>query len=468
MNKEYSISASIKDTELGSKIVYGQSGTFYLDSFGEIAYAEFTAGGTYKYGYVINAAGDESEASIKIFDYNTGTVKILDFHTRVKINGGDSETDFEKVLTSLEEAALKLEDASGTHLDYAQPIKYILNNQGKITDIITVKSTDDETMQGILHNVNSVYYSTNKYFDVDDEEIRIDDSKTVIIEVPLNRSDSKGYAKRSVSYFKNKYPYEIHAIGETESGYASIILAYEPNVDKDVYYNTPAYIVKDKKVVSVDGDDKTRLTLINFQTGAESTAYCANASYVKDVEVGDVIRFGKETNGDINKNVYIYLDMSEAKDGNHPKVVSNKGELPSKTPVRSVVMDDDYEDPYKIKSIKELSSAYAYVYATPYTVSENSFELTDLIPGHAGFATDEDEDGIFDKPTSIRSFAANSSTMFYTINSSNEITVIKGVSSDENPMGQIFSYKEYPDSNDYVYTFIINDSLKAVYIIKVD
>jgi len=73
-----------------------------------------------------------------------------------------------------------------------------------------------------------------------------------------------------------------------------------------------------------------------------------------------------------------------------------------------------------------------------------------------------------DKPTSIANFTATSSTMFYTINSSNEVTVTKGSTEEDDMMAKIFSYKDYPGTNDYVYTYIVNESLKAVYIIKVD
>ena len=468
--KEYGISPSLDGTTLASKIVYGASGTFYIDAFGDIAYAEFSTGGAYKYGYVINAgmksSGEGNEANIRIFDYTSGTSKLFDFHSRVKINEEDATDNLEDVIIALEEAAEELDDASGSNMTYAQPIKYLLNNQGRISEIITVNSSNDETMQDISYNDEGVYNSTNKYFDMGSQNVKID-SKTIIIEVPLNRFDTAGYAKRSVSYFKNKFPYEIHLIGENESGSANIVIAYEPNVDKDVYYNTPTYIVKDMKKVSVDDEFKTRLNLINFQTGAESTLYCANDSYIEDVEIGDVIRFGKETNGDINENVYIYLDISEAKDSNHPEVITDADDMPSTTPVRSIIMAENYTDPYRIKPINDIGAYYAYIYATPYSVSDNSFELTDLIPGEDGFE-DLDDDGVMDKPTSIANFTATSSTMFYTINSSNEITVTKGSTEEDDMMGKIFSYKDYPGTNDYVYTYIVNESLKAVYIIKVD
>ena len=56
--------------------------------------------------------------------------------------------------------------------------------------------------------------------------------------------------------------------------------------------------------------------------------------------------------------------------------------------------------------------------------------------------------------------------MFFTINSSNEITATKGSSEDNNVLGTILAYKDHPDKWDYVFTYIVDESLKAVYVIK--
>ena len=76
------------------------------------------------------------------------------------------------------------------------------------------------------------------------------------------------------------------------------------------------------------------------------------------------------------------------------------------------------------------------------------------------------EHKVFDKPANIANLTATSSTVFYTISSNNEITITKGISDENDVMGKILSYKDYPGTNDYVYTYIVNDSLRAVYVIK--
>ena len=467
---EYTISPFIEGTELASKIVYNTSGTFYMDAFNSIYYAEFSTGGAYKYAYVINAgiktSGDGDEANIRLFDYSTSSVKLYDFHSRVTINGG-STNSAEDIIAALEAGAAVFDDANGENNTYAQPIKYIVNNQGKISDIVTVKSPSDTSLKAVAYDETSEYNSTNKYFNVNSDKPKVD-SKTIIFEVPLDRFNAEGYAKRSYSYFKNNYPYEIHTVGVNESGAANIIIAYEPNVDKDVEYNTPTYIVKDIKTVSVDEEMKTRLTLINFQTGAETTEYCADATYIADVEIGDVIRFGKETNGDINENVYIYLDLSAVKSGSYPDEATTKAAMANKDnyPLRKVFMAENYNDPYRVLGLSGVDTYYSYIFATPYSISENSFELSDLIPGEDGFKADEDNDEVFDKPANIANLTATSSTVFYTISSNNEITITKGISDENDVMGKILSYKDYPGTNDYVYTYIVNDSLRAVYVIK--
>ena len=79
--KAYKVSPSLKGTDIADKIKYDASGTFYLDYFGNIAYADFNAAtASDRYGYitscgVINDTAGEIEAGAKIYDYTTKTHK---------------------------------------------------------------------------------------------------------------------------------------------------------------------------------------------------------------------------------------------------------------------------------------------------------------------------------------------------------------------------------------------------------
>lgn len=478
-SKQYTISPFIQGTDLANKIVYNASGTFYIDAFDSIAYAEFSTGNTYKYGYVINAgiktSGDGNEANIRLFDYTSGSSVLYDFYQRVTVDGTPT-TNMQDVMTALLNGATTVGyNNDAVNYTYAQPIKYVLNNQGKIIEIITVNSATDKSMNVIYadNDGKAKYYSTNKYFSLDSGN-KLVDSKTIVFEVPNDRFSANDYAKRTYSNFKNNFTYDVLVIGESESGAANIVIAYEPNVEKDVNYSTPTYIVKDMKDVLVSDELKTQLTLINFQNGNEATAYCpvANKSYIANVEIGDVIRFGKDTNGDINENVYVYLDISAAKAGSTPELITtntaqDKAKLttPSAYPLRKVMMNTNYEYLAPNRKISSFDT-YAFIFGTPYSITESGLEFTDLVPNESGFDVDSDTDNILDKPTDTINLTVSSSTMFFTINSSNEITATKGSGEDNNVLGTILSYKDHPDKWDYVYTYIVDESLKAVYVIK--
>ena len=228
------------------------------------------------------------------------------------------------------------------------------------------------------------------------------------------------------------------------------------------------------KDVLVSDELKTQLTLINFQNGNEATAYCpvANKSYIANVEIGDVIRFGKDTNGDINENVYVYLDISAAKAGSTPELITTntaqdraKLTTPSAYPLRKVMMNTNYEYLAPNRKISSFDT-YAFIFGTPYSITESGLEFTDLVPNESGFDVDSDTDNILDKPAETINLTVSSSTMFFTINSSNEITATKGSGEDNNVLGTILSYKDHPDKWDYVFTYIVDESLKAVYVIK--
>lgn len=471
-SKQYKISDSLSGTALEGKIAYNANGTYYIDAFGEIAYAEFAAGGTYKYGYVIKA-GKKSDgiANIRVFDYTSNSVQLYDFHTRVELNGL-SKTEHDDIITAIDNGATKFKnnDPSNTQ---GQPIKYMLNGQGKISELITVDYATDESIyvkdNSAIYSANSTYNTTNKYFKVGTTNYTVD-SKTIILEIPSNKAELDGYAKRTNTYFKNEYPYEIHVIGKTETGSAGIILAYEANVDKDVNYNSPTYIVKEIKDVYENEENKTRLTLINFQNGTESTAYCMNKSYIANVGVGDVIRYGKDKHDYINDKVYVYMDYSAVKAGTLPNSSTSKNDYSVNTnyPFVKVVSSANYNDPYRIKNLNDINDYYVHLLAMPYGINENVITITDSIDATEIAAWAADENGV-KAPAAANTALLNvtSSTYFHTINDNNEIKTVKGSTDENNVLGTITTYKDTSGSKyDLVYMYIYDESLKAVYIIK--
>jgi len=483
----YGISPSLDDTEIKSKIVYNASGTFYIDVFGDIAYAEFAAAETYNYGYVLRAAAQNIQGeylgAVKIFDYKSKSFKTFYFADKIEIDG-KRYTDHDKVVGILEDTAKLLEnrDKNENNEKGAQPIKYLLNNSGKITQINTVNNdnSDDNLFVVSKYDSDAKYTSTNRTFSTTEGNVTID-TKTIVFSVPNDRSEESKYSIKTYSYFINSGVYDIEVVETTSSGTAAVIVLYESNQDEDVHYKSPMFVVSEIKDVYEDDENKTKIIGYVLNTGAEKEYYVENRSYLEgigansaDVEKGDIIRFGLNTDGEVNENVYLYLDASEAAAGNHPDTIASysKAKVANKEnyPIRKVSMYSNISDSYfstELDITSNLYNRYAFIYGTPLkTVTEdtNTMLFTDLVNGEDGFNGSETTQSV--------SLIIPDNVVFYVYNNaesdSNMLKVVPSSSSDDRT-SSILNIKTYDIATtdcDNVYIYAIEGSLKVVYVIK--
>lgn len=482
----YKVSPSLDNTAaalvIKNKITQNANGTFYLDVFGNIAYAEFSAGATYNYGYIVkartNTVGGEYQGIIKLYDYSSKAFKSFYFADKIVIDGYNY-TDHSVAVSNLGTTADLLNARGGvsSNDETAQPIKYILNSAGEVSEINTVYDNGDDSLfvPGV-YDADAKYTSTNRTFATDSGTVNID-TKTIIFSVPNNRSEESKYSIKTYSYFINTGLYDIEVVETTSAGIASTIILYESNQDEDVHYKSPMIVVSEIKDIYEDGENKTKLTGYVLNSGASAEYYVENRADLQgiginsaDVEKGDIIRFGLNSEGEINNNVYLYLDVSEAASGNHPMPLAtyskNSAMNKANYPMRRISLLADISSSYPTIDLDitgNFMNRYSFVYGTPLkTVTEdtNTLLFTDLLYNETGF------NGV--DTTQAVSLIIPSSTVFYTYdatqNDTNKLKVTKGET--DTKVLEINTYDEVSTDCDNVYIYAVDGSVKAVVIIK--
>lgn len=491
--KAYKVSPSLKGSEIADKIKYDASGTFYMDYFGDIAYADFnTASASDRYGYitscgVINDTAVDIEAGAKIYDYTTKTHRKLTFNTRVKVDG-KSYTNHNEILEYLADVASTLVNKDeSSNATYSQPVKYVLNANNKVTEIDTVRKGTNETSNFVpapgYSYGGATYSSTNKYFKKDSNTVAKIDSKTIIFSVPTDRTDENEYGIKTYSYFKNNTPYNFEVFELDENGIAKVLVLYASNFDATIHYDTPVIVVTDiSKTVNdpVSNEPKKQVVGFDLRHGGTVTKLVDDASYVDDIVVGDVISFGVNNQGLINDQVFKYVDVDDAVENTYPTLPS--GGITSSVmkdmdqyPLRMVMMGEDLQSPYvgKANFANVSGYYYSYVFGTPLTrvVSDDgemSLSMTYLKPGEAGFDESVTADEI-DQKVENKMFSVKSSTRVVvydsSLNGDNKLTIVN--SSDiASKLTGLQTYTDNPTGYNKVFAYTYHDTLYALYIIK--
>ena len=486
-SNKYLISPSFKNTTKAAEIVYNYNGTYYIDAFGDIAYTEASAGTTYKYGYYVSSAtslkAGETVGIVKLYDASSKTFKSMQLAEKVIVDG-QQKTDHDAVLTLIDVAAgyLAATPKDANYLS-AQPIKYTANSSNMITEINTVNNIDDAKFTAGDYVDLAKYNSTNKIFTGTNQSgasvnIKID-SKTVVFYIPANRGSDSEYSIKTSSFFRNTGEYKIEVVEMNSSNIASTLLVYDSNLDSDVHYLSPMFVVTDIRDVFVNEQNKTKLIGYDFQTGNSAEYLVPNKSYIQgigsgsvDVEKGDLIRFGTDIKGEINNKVYIYLDASKSASGDHPADTIGLND-PTQYPSRKVSLKQNVSrtplSRYNTTvDLTSLSSKYqTFAYATPLSLTEDLSTLV-LTDSHPVKDSISDVSALTNKAT----LNVPSDLVIFVYDESepenSRIKVLKG-SDAENKTSALLNLKTYDVTStdfDTVYTYFSYDRLKVMYIVK--
>ncbi|MBE7011800.1 MAG: S-layer homology domain-containing protein [Ruminococcaceae bacterium] len=162
--------------------------TVYIDKFGEVVYAEFKAD-QYMFGYVINSHiedGLSDEINFKILT-DTNEVKIYKAASSVSIDGNRYKG--RGVYNALCETADTLSESP---VSVRQLIRFMVNSDGEISKIDTVRKGNSETDSSLHHKNYGLNQTRFEYnYSGFGPNMTVDTKTTKLFLVP--RVDSEGY-----------------------------------------------------------------------------------------------------------------------------------------------------------------------------------------------------------------------------------------------------------------------------------
>lgn len=314
-NTLYSVSPDcyIHDMPLGTMndVPVGKHITVGLDAFGNIARVVFTAEATYQYGYLADlrtGSSSDDEVYIRIYTAkNTNsTLRAEDkeIANKVKINGTTYivEDDKDLVLDKLDDTADNASNFASaiapTNLtSYSQPIRYTLDNTGKVNAILTKAATGNNATSLNLRHF------TDDGQDIDCTvsgstfgEYRIS-SSTPVIYIPTDRTGGT-YRSYVSGVFTKDTEYYVQ-FANISTGLVGCVYYYGTTGGGEtatITKDTIPMIVTDITNVSVDTSTK-KFELTDVLTGATIECYDNNITGTADLLIGDVVRvaYNEET-----------------------------------------------------------------------------------------------------------------------------------------------------------------------------
>lgn len=319
----------------------GDNGTYYLDLNGDIvAYNKSETSTNQQYAYLINVFEEneglmETSLYLSVLTQKDG-LKMLKCDNKTKING--SQRDYDEIIAELQSAEeYQGQDVSGTtnNTGYSQLIKISTttrNGSTVIDEIITAQAGKDisEVSADYLQMSTSfnakdktaVYDSTSKRLTVSGKTVNIRNS--FIVKVPNDRSDEKLYKKGSTGDLSNGAKYNVEVYDLLNDGTAKVIVLYNLNSKfGEVYASTSTFVVTSKEHTSETKDGETRWVIKGYsgKSTNETTLECSleTEDAFEEVQVGDVIRLGKDSDGFYTLNIN---DILYGEDVDRDEVIS--------------------------------------------------------------------------------------------------------------------------------------------------
>lgn len=411
----------ISTKQNGKKLSSGQTGTFYIDKFDTVIYAEIAEEKEKPYAYITNVyEGDGTEQwYISAYCPAKSTSSTVSYPLKNKVTvGTQGSVNQEAVADILEEIAKNsnadvadetiIKNIYGSDLNYdANTYKYSqlaridINTQGYVTSIIPVSDKIGDTNSNESEVIKCKELAKYKYnsgtFSNGNSKFSVN-SSSVILYVPGDRSKS-GFAKKSSSSFEQNSSYYVEAYDLNNSNVANLVIYYgKSGKITEVTRSTAFSIITNRPEEFYNSDkDETTLQLTVFPSSgdAEKKWTVAEADEFADCEIGDVIQFGYDQDNYATQraNCVLFRDI--------------KSELDKKTYDWT---DEDKFD-YRFKNETTSQEAYGTVYrsrAAMYNVVQVLDDDTKLYVTKNGF----DSEGKLIDENSYDEIHMNSSTKF--------------------------------------------------------
>lgn len=341
----------------------GVKGDFYLDAFGKVAYVKIS-GGSYTYGYMsqvqkTSGGHDKEPVIMQIYAIGSGskmTEATYAFKDSFYVNGtkykADNDSDMNTVLQMLQDAgnAVLTDDSGKTYLrgtgnkvetighNGSQAVEFSVSGTTTsgykaIDKLFIALPTDDVNKTDFINSSlvrNTTLTETAGEPAVMQSNCTVGsgssrnlggytiNSTTKVISVPEDKVNGDFY-NRTWSWLSSGKKYTYQVFDATAANVAGLVIIYTTGTDTTAslsYTNTPYIVSKTDWTVTIGGEEKDAIKLVNGRDGKEDEYYKGDDTKVyttklvtkdskqyyeedsvisfTDLKVGDIVRFTTE------------------------------------------------------------------------------------------------------------------------------------------------------------------------------
>lgn len=290
--------------------------TAYLDSLGTIQFISLEVNSQNSplvyIARVMYTDDDESDVMADIFVPSSNGVQRYNFRDKVKVNG--ESVDEADALEMLEETSEATYTDGGKSMNYqdealgiydddvvkgrGSQVARITLSGGEISaittlsDVSTGSQSDNSNELTRYTDLEKLKYNGSNNFA---NKFYVNSSSTIIF-VPQDRTDTKSYSKKSTSFFTYNSEYYVQAFNVSSSKVAELVLVYGSEASSTaVTKTTPMYLVGSKPSIASTDEGLVSQFDVYASTNTKTTITASNDTDFEDVQVGDIIQFGRDS-----------------------------------------------------------------------------------------------------------------------------------------------------------------------------
>lgn len=280
----------VSDTVVKEVPKLNDSGIFYLDFDGEIAYFEGTQSSKGTYGFLTDVFEEENGLStyVKILETNN-TFSVYPLAEKVKISDKGSES------TKTPEGVADILDRKPTWDDirdaHTQVIRYKLSSDGEVNYIATARETPDEKEFSIAAPNRKRFFSNSLF----DQQWKVT-SDTVVFYIPSTKQGeeyTRYRAGNASKYFKSGNTYQVILYDADENGELGAIfysLTGQERVETfSIDYASSKIMTVDKVAYKIDTDNNERCVVSGIVNNSYTSVY-VNKEFMESSS--DILKFG--------------------------------------------------------------------------------------------------------------------------------------------------------------------------------
>ncbi len=302
-DKQYEIAQNYVDASQ-PELKLNDEGTFYLDIEGKIAAVDTQTKAGSNYAYLVKTeikSTLDNVLQLKLFT-SKGEVVILDAASKIKVNN----------VSNLSAEAAKEAIGEGAGL-----ITYEVNKEGKVSYVNTAQVNENPGTS--LKNVFSLdFTSYDSEEGVDNGVVykastnRLDkfnlSEDTIIFDIPAGETDPANFTVRKPDMFVDKTTYNVDIFDLTEDLTATVVIV--KNSASQI--NSEASVAVVEKITTTQNEDGIAVhKLYALQDGKRIEMLTKDTATLTKgegalLETGDVIQFGTNSKGEIDKVTVLF------------------------------------------------------------------------------------------------------------------------------------------------------------------